>query len=323
MRLAALVLILTAFAIGAQAAVPEVGSTAPEFGGTKFYNSTAPGPVTLAGLRGKVVLIDFWATWCGPCVAAIPHVSELYEKYKDKGLVVIGHTDGSSQNLEQFIKDKPIHYIVSVGENIGDVYGVTGIPHVYIIDPDGKVAWHGHPASLDEKVVSDLLKNVRLSASPAPAFATPSKVAKVAKLEESIALGKVGAGVKALEKLVADKDPSAAEAAKTSLETISVWKTALDADITKMREKGDVFGAAELAASAATSYAGSDAAKSYQDLAAELKKDPGYTVGKEFQKLASNPAEARKDPRFAKAVQAFEKKHPDGYYGDQAKELVK
>ena len=68
---------------------------------------------------------------------------------------------------------------------------------------------------------------------------------------------------------------------------------------------------------------GGDEAKPYKEQAAELRKDPGYAIGKEYQKLADTPYEARKDPRFAKLVEAFLKKHPDGgQYAEQAKALV-
>jgi len=304
---------------------PAIGAQAPEFGGIKFYNvpPTQSTPVTLASLRGRVVVVDFWATWCGPCVASIPHLIELHEKYADQGLVIVGHTDGSSTNLEGFIKAKNIPYIISVGADIGDAYGVMGIPHVFVIDPDGKIAWHGHPASMQESVITAALKNVRLSASPAPRFAKPAMAEKVAHVEAGIATGKVGAGVKALEKLADDKDAITASSAKTSLEAIAAWKTKVDSEIAKQRDAGDVYAAAELAASVATSYAGHDDAKTYQALATDLKKDPGYAAGKEFQKLAAAPAEARKDPRFAKLVEAFLKKYPSGHYADQARALTK
>ena len=62
--------------------------------------------------------------------------------------------------------------------------------------------------------------------------------------------------------------------------------------------------------------------KTYKDQAAELRKDPVYAIGKEYQKLTAFPFEARKDPRFAKLVEAFLKKHPDGYYAQQAHLLI-
>jgi thiol-disulfide isomerase/thioredoxin len=319
-------LLLSVLCVGVlSAGEPSVGSPAPEFGGKQFFNlpATMSSPVTLSTLRGRVVVLDFWATWCGPCVASIPHLIELHNKYADQGLVIVGHTDGSSTNLEAFIKSKNIPYLISVGADIGDAYGVTGIPHVFVIDPDGKVAWHGHPSGLQEGTITPLLKNVRMSASPSPRFAKPAAVEKVARVEAGIAAGKVGAGIKALEKLADDKDAATAAAAKASLETITTWKAKLDGEIAKQREAGDVYNAAELAASVATSYTGHDEAKAYQAQVAELKKDAGYAAGKEFQKLDAIPAEARKDPRFTKMVEAFLKKFETGYYADRARALTK
>lgn len=319
--IALLLSVLCAGALNAAA----VGSPAPEFGGKQFLNlpATMSSPVTLASLRGRVVVIDFWATWCGPCVASIPHLIDLHNKYADQGLVIIGHTDGSSTDLEAFIKAKNMPYLISVGADIGDAYGVSGIPHVFVIDPDGKVAWEGHPASMQESVITTALKNVRLSASPAPRFAKPASAEKVARAEQGIATGKVGAGVKVLEKLAEDKDAGTAASAKASLDAITAWKTKVDGEITKQREAGDVYAAAELAASVAISYAGHDEAKVYQSQATELKKDPGYAAGKEYQKLTAIPTEARKDPRFAKMVDGFLKKYATGYYADQARALLK
>jgi lysophospholipase L1-like esterase len=167
--------------------------------------------------------------------------------------------------------------------------------------------------------VKQLLQEV--AGKPLPSFSPPSAVAKVARAEETIAAGKLDAGAKALEKLAADKDAKTADAAKASLAVIETWKTAVDGEITKLKETGDVFAAAELASGMAGNYTG-DAAKVYSEQASELKKSPEYAVGKEYQKLAAHPAELRKDPKFVKLVEAFVKKHPEGFYSQLAQALI-
>jgi len=159
------------------------------------------------------------------------------------------------------------------------------------------------------------------SGKPLPSFSPPAPIVRVARVEESIAAGKFDSGVKALEKLAADKDAKTADAAKASLAAIESWKTSVDAEIARLREEGDVCAAADLSTGMAGNYTG-DAAKVYQEQASELKKSPAYPVGKEYQKLAARPAELRKDPRFVKLVEAFLKKNPDGYYAKQAQALI-
>ncbi|GEM_PF-1340605 len=159
------------------------------------------------------------------------------------------------------------------------------------------------------------------SGRPLPSFSPPSTVAKIARLEELIAAGKIGLGVKALEKLQDDKDTKTAEEAKAGLAAVAAWNASVDAEISRLKEAGDIVGAAELASGMASNYSG-DAAKPYSEQASELKKDRDYSVGKEYSKLASYPAELRKDPRFVKLVEVFLKKHPEGYYARQAQALI-
>lgn len=304
---------------------PAIGSLAPELGAETSFNTPDKGPVTLAALRGQVVLIDFWATWCGPCCEAIPHVQELHEKYHDKGLVVIGHTNKTSQNLAEFITKNKIGYIISVSKaaSIGEAYGVTGIPHVFLIDVDGKIAWSGHPARLEESTITDLLKKARPPGPAAPIFAKAAAQPKIAALEKEAAGGKVGMALKALSKIVAESSKAEDVSASTaSIATITAWRSTMEQQSATQKEQGDVFAAAMTANALADAFKGSADAKALKEAASALEKDPQHAAGKELQTFKkASPAE-RADPRFGVAIERFLKKYPTGFYADQAKELI-
>ncbi|MDA1015575.1 MAG: TlpA disulfide reductase family protein [Planctomycetota bacterium] len=101
-----------------------------------------------ASYRGKVVLIDFWATWCGPCIAELPNVLENYEKYHAKGFDVVGISlDNSKTALTEFIAERKLPWANLFDENgpkgfenaIATYYGISGIPATLIVGKDGKV----------------------------------------------------------------------------------------------------------------------------------------------------------------------------------------
>lgn len=127
------------------------GEIAPEITISKWIEQA---PLTIAGLRGRVVLLDFWATWCGPCLAAFPHLKEWHEKYKERGLVILGITKyyghGNRQEMtpaeelgfiERFKKQYNLPYGVAVTDtdNNHRNYGVTAIPTAVLIDRQGVI----------------------------------------------------------------------------------------------------------------------------------------------------------------------------------------
>jgi thiol-disulfide isomerase/thioredoxin len=122
-------------------------------------------PVDLAAGKGKTVyVVEFWATWCPPCRASIPHLTELQKKFKDKGVVFIGVSDEKSDVVKKFVEkmgDK-MDYTVAIdggktAEGYMEAYGINGIPHAFIVDKAGKIAWHGHPMENLEDTLQDVI----------------------------------------------------------------------------------------------------------------------------------------------------------------------
>lgn len=116
-----------------------------------FLNRKAPALVVQKWLtpapntKGKFVLIDFWATWCGPCRRAIPELNVLGREFRDK-LVVIGLSDQTEAKVRA-MKEPKIDYSVAIDpqRRTFRAVGVYGIPHVLLIDPKGYVRWEGFP----------------------------------------------------------------------------------------------------------------------------------------------------------------------------------
>lgn len=129
--------------------------------------------------EGKVYVVEFWATWCGPCIAGMPHISELQEKHRDKGLTVIGvNIWDEPDKVAPFMEDRGVgrdgkknptgdelmDYTVAIEKKIedGDIRngemainwmkaaGRRGIPSAFIVDQRGYIAWMGHPMQMDE-----------------------------------------------------------------------------------------------------------------------------------------------------------------------------
>ena len=117
-----------------------VGSQAPPIQVTEWITSPPP------DLTGRVYVLEFWATWCPPCVQSIPHMIELANKYKSSDVPFIAlSVDRTSAPVKQMVKSKGMTYYVGMDNGLSDKYSVRGVPSAFIIDRNGKVAWQGHP----------------------------------------------------------------------------------------------------------------------------------------------------------------------------------
>lgn len=120
--------------------------------------------IRLSDYQGKVVLIDFWATWCPPCRVAIPHLVELQKKYGDQGLVVLGLSlDMNPEDLTQFLSKTETNYpMLEVDEDTREAYGgVVSIPQTFVVDRKGQIRqkFMGYDQEIGRKV-DDLIKKL-------------------------------------------------------------------------------------------------------------------------------------------------------------------
>ena len=131
-----------------------------------FLNKKAPELVveewisTKPDLKDKFILIDFWATWCGPCRKAIPELNEFAKQFK-KDLIVIGISDEAVEKVKQ-MKEPVIEYYSAIDTKatMKKALVVTGIPHVILIDPKGIVRWEGFPFLGGHELTADGIKGL-------------------------------------------------------------------------------------------------------------------------------------------------------------------
>lgn len=136
----------------------EIGTKAPPILVQEWMNDAPDGDDPF---EGKTVVLEFWATWCGPCVRAIPHINELVEKYQSDDLIFVSMTREKKAKVAKFMKKKDMKAYVALDTKgkTNQSYKIRYIPRAYIIGADGKIAWVGHPAHLTDKFFDYFLEH--------------------------------------------------------------------------------------------------------------------------------------------------------------------
>jgi len=147
---------------------PKKGDPAPNF----TLQDLKGRSVQLSSLKGRAVLLNFWATWCGPCKIEMPWLVDLQKKYGPRGLQIVGVAmdDASDQEIAVFAHKMGVNYMVLKGtEKVGDLYGgVDRLPFTYYIDRSGKIADQIVGLASESVIEDDIRKVLGQSASKSP-----------------------------------------------------------------------------------------------------------------------------------------------------------
>lgn len=171
---------------------------------------------------GKVYIVEFWATWCGPCIAAMPHISELQNEFREKGVQVISVSDEKTEIVEKFL-DREVrggdgetyrkltsNYCLttdpdrSTHEDYMKAANQNGIPTAFIVGKDGKIEWIGHPMEIDEPVKMVVAGDWDRAKFQAEFVAKREMEKKMSSVFSLLNAGKMKEGLKELEALEED-----------------------------------------------------------------------------------------------------------------------
>src|SRR5437899_7740869 len=135
------------------------GMAAPEIAIKKILQAPSDAIANLDNLRGQVVVLEFWATWCAPCLAALPHLNELADKFKDKPVRFIAVTEENEAIVAPFLKRREMKGWVGLDtdQSVTKLYANEIFPTTVVIDRNSKIVEIARPKSVTEQMLNDLL----------------------------------------------------------------------------------------------------------------------------------------------------------------------
>ena len=139
-RLSKALLMITLISTCSVSLALEEGDKIPEFDIASIYENQPN--ISLKDLEGKTLFIDFWASWCAPCITSLPLYNEIYDKYQDQGLEVIAvNVDNPIEDGLDFLLDTPLDFLIPQDPegDVSESFGVIGMPSSYLVSPDGSV----------------------------------------------------------------------------------------------------------------------------------------------------------------------------------------
>lgn len=142
MKRVSFVLAIASLSAALAVATPALAGAPSRAAAPAFTLPTASGSVSLDSLRGRVVLVDFWASWCVPCKSSFPWMSAMHERYRSKGLAIVAiNVDKSRKSAQQFLDKHPAPFVVAYDPSgkTAKAYHVWGMPTSYLIGPEGSI----------------------------------------------------------------------------------------------------------------------------------------------------------------------------------------
>lgn len=155
------------FAI-ADTGAPAIGAVPPPLTLGKTVQGPPASEISWNKLKGKVVVLEFWATWCAPCIKAIPHLNRMADQFKRKPIVFISVSDENEDVVRRFLKNHSINAWVALDnyDVLNKAFHVVAIPHAVIVDATGRIAAVANPASITARNLKEVLAGKKCSLPP-------------------------------------------------------------------------------------------------------------------------------------------------------------